>query len=96
MIGHQPEMSVLARGVTRRNLLGGGAAGLLGLSLPTMLRADAERARTGGASRADHVIILFLNGGPSHLDMWDMKPDQPAEIRGEFQPIASSLPSVPV
>lgn len=96
MKGHQPEMSALLRGMTRRKALGSGAAGLLGLSLPTMLWADAERARTGAAARADHIIILFLNGGPSHLDTWDMKPDQPAEIRGEFQPIASSLPSVPV
>ena len=43
---------------------------------------------------ADACILLFLNGGPSHLDMWDMKPDAPAEIRGEFKPIATSLPGV--
>src|SRR5262249_14191699 len=36
--------------------------------------------------------VIFLNGGPSHLDMWDMKPDAPAEVRGEFKPIATSLP----
>lgn len=45
-------------------------------------------------ARADHCIVLFLNGGPSHLDMWDLKPDAPSEIRGEFQPIDSSLPGV--
>jgi hypothetical protein len=78
---------------SRREVLQVGAAGLLGLSLPTLLRAD-ERRR--GPTSADACIIIFLNGGPSHLDMWDMKPAAPAEIRGEFQPIASSLPGVQV
>ncbi len=82
--------------LSRRKLFTAGSAGLAGLSLPTLLWADAQRAAAAQTSRADHVIVLFLNGGPSHLDTWDMKPDQPAEIRGEFQPIASSLPSVPV
>jgi hypothetical protein len=45
---------------------------------------------------ADSCILVFLNGGPSHIDMWDMKPDAPASIRGEFQPIATSLPGVVV
>jgi hypothetical protein len=44
--------------------------------------------------RADHCIVVFLNGGPSHLDMWDMKPDAPAEIRGEFRPTATTVPGV--
>ena len=67
----------------------------MGLSLPRLLRAEAQPNGTGLTPRADACIILFLNGGPSHLDMWDMKPDAPAEIRGEFQPIDSSLPGVP-
>ncbi|MGL4550268.1 MAG: DUF1501 domain-containing protein [Gemmataceae bacterium] len=75
---------------TRRRLLQAGAISALGLSLPRLLRADeAARPRT-----ADACILLFLNGGPSHLDMWDLKPDAPAEIRGEFKPIASSAPGV--
>lgn len=96
MSRNQPRSSLFPPTLARRHLLSTGMGGLLGLSLPNLLRADAERAKTGIPSRADHIIILFLNGGPSHLDTWDMKPDQPAEIRGEFQPIASSLPSVPV
>jgi hypothetical protein len=68
-----------------------GGAGLLGLGLPDLLRAAA---RPAAAPSADACIMLFLNGGPSHLDMWDMKPDAPAEIRGEFKPIATSLPGV--
>lgn len=78
--------------VSRRHLLQVGALGLTGLSLPRLLQADAEN--DGIAARADSCIILFLNGGPSHLDMWDMKPDQTEGIRGEFQPISTSLPGV--
>jgi hypothetical protein len=60
--------------------------------LPELLAAS----RTGKQARADHCILVFLNGGPSHLDMWDMKPDAPLEVRGEFKPIASSLAGVEV
>lgn len=68
----------------------------MGLTLPSLLRADAHRSSLGGKSLADHLIIVFLDGGPPHLDTWDMKPDAPAEVRGEFNPISSSLPGVPV
>lgn len=80
--------------VTRRNVLQLGSLGMAGagcgLSLPQLLANDASNA---GApkSLADNCIVLFLNGGPSHLDMWDMKPNAPDGIRGEFQPIATSL-----
>jgi hypothetical protein len=70
-----------------------GAAGVLGLTLPGLLRA---RSVTTGKGTADACVIVFLNGGPSHLDMWDMKPDAPAEVRGEFKPVASALPGVPL
>jgi len=73
-----------------------GSIGSLGLALPQLLAADERAARTGIAARADACIIIHLNGGPSHLDMWDMKPQAPTEVRGEFQPIASSLPGVAV
>jgi hypothetical protein len=73
-----------------------GGAGLLGLSLPGLLRAESSAASAGLTPRADACIVLFLNGGPSHLDMWDMKPAAPAEVRGEFKQIASTLPGVPV
>ncbi|HTU21649.1 MAG TPA: DUF1501 domain-containing protein [Gemmataceae bacterium] len=75
--------------LSRREILQVGGAGLLGLGLPRLLRAGERRA-----TRADSCILIFLNGGPSHLDMWDMKPDAPKEVRGEFQPIATSLPGV--
>jgi hypothetical protein len=79
--------------LSRRQVLQAGGIGLLGLSLPGLLRAEAQR-RPPGKRRADACILVFLNGGPSHLDMWDMKPAAPKEIRGEFKPIASSLPGV--
>lgn len=77
------------RHLSRREILQVGGAGLLGLGLPRLLQAGEQRA-----TRADSCILIFLNGGPSHLDMWDMKPDAPKEVRGEFQPIATSLPGV--
>jgi hypothetical protein len=88
----------------RREVLRAGSLALAGITLPRLLRAEEHRARKHraeerpGASpaRADRCIVIFLNGGPSHLDMWDMKPDAPSEIRGEFKPISSSLPGVPV
>lgn len=76
---------------TRRHVLQFGALGLTGLSLPRLLQAESSRPSTL-KPRADHCILIFLNGGPSHLDMWDMKPDAAAEVRGPFQPIATSLP----
>lgn len=76
--------------VSRRHLLQIGGLGLAGVNLTRLLRANAEPAAP--TPRADHCIILFLNGGPSHLDTWDMKPRAPDGIRGEFQPIDTSLP----
>jgi len=77
----------------------------MGLSLSRLLAAE-DRGTTAGvpssalpsalAPPADSLIVLMLNGGPSHLDMWDMKPAAPDNIRGEFKPIASSLPGVQV
>lgn len=86
--GRCPDMAELSR----RHLLQVGGLGLMGLSLPRLLAARESSAAKTLTPRADHCIVLFLNGGPSHLDMWDMKPDQPDAIRGEFQPIATSLP----
>jgi hypothetical protein len=71
-----------------------GGIGLFGLSLPNLLRANARSTGTGQAPKADSCILVFLNGGPSHLDMWDMKPAAPKEVRGEFKPIATSVPGI--
>jgi hypothetical protein len=79
--------------LTRRRLIQAGFAGVAGLGLPALLRA----AESGGAkprARARHVIFLHQFGGPSHLDTFDMKPDAPSGIRGEFTPIASGEPGL--
>ncbi len=89
---------VIGSAFSRRELLRVGGAGLMGISLAKLLGA-AEGASAPGSSvapKADSCIILMLNGGPSHLDMWDLKPDAPDNIRGEFKPIPSSLSGVPV
>jgi hypothetical protein len=82
-------------GLTRRELLRAGAIGFGGLTLPGLLRLEQATASPGAQVRtrqAKSVILLFLSGGPSHLDMWDLKPDAPEDIRGTFQPIATSVP----
>jgi len=83
--------------VTRRHALQVGGAGLLGLSLPSLLRAEAQSAgsRTG-PGKAKSCILLFLQGGPSHIDMWDLKPQAPREIRGEFAPIDTNVPGIQI
>ncbi|MGE3821477.1 MAG: DUF1501 domain-containing protein, partial [Isosphaeraceae bacterium] len=83
-------------GLSRRSLLKVGSAGIAGLNLPSLLRA-AEGSATPAvrpSARAKHVIFLHQFGGPSHLDTFDMKPDSPDGVRGEFQPIASDTPGL--
>jgi uncharacterized protein (DUF1501 family) len=87
---------LLRVGSTRRGFLQTGLAGLAGLSLPALLRQQAVAAATGQAKRKTSVILFWLSGGPSHLDMWDPKPDAPREIRGPFGHIPTKLPGVHV
>jgi hypothetical protein len=75
----------------RRQFLRVGGLGVAGVTLAGLLRNEA---RAESASRQKSVIYVVLDGGPSHIDTWDMKPDAPAEFRGEFRPIATSLPGV--
>ncbi len=81
-------------GITRRNMLQIGAIGALNLGLPQVLAAGQRQAGKKAASKADSCILVFLSGGPSHLDMWDMKPDEPKETRSDFKPIPTSVPGV--
>lgn len=87
-------------GLTRRELLRAGAIGLGGVTLPGLLRlqeATATPARNARSkAKARSVILLFLSGGPSHLDMWDLKPQAPEEIRGTFRPIATRVPGIQI
>jgi hypothetical protein len=75
---------------TRRRLLQLGGLGALGLSLPGLLRAGDRIPHAPTRS----CVLFLLHGGPSQLDTWDLKPDAPAEVRGEFRPIATSVPGV--
>jgi hypothetical protein len=79
-------------GITRRNFLKIGAFGA-GLTLAEMLRL---RALAGTSSTNKAAIMIYLPGGPSHLDMYDLKPDAPKEFRGEFKPIATNVPGVQI
>jgi uncharacterized protein (DUF1501 family) len=85
-------------GFSRRELLRVGGAGLIGLSLPDFLRmqATAAPAKLAVEPKAKSVILLFLQGGPSHIDIWDPKPDAPANIRGEFKPIKTKVDGIQV
>ena len=75
----------------RRWFLKAGALGAVGLTLPQLLRQEAV-AR--GGSRLNSVIILWMRGGPSHIDMWDPKPDAPVEYRGEFGTLSTNVPGI--
>jgi hypothetical protein len=80
-------------GMSRRAWLRIGGLALGGLALPDLLRAEAT---TGKRQPAKGVIMVLLPGGPTHLDTFDLKPDAPAEIRGEFRPIATNVPGVSI
>src|SRR6266496_3678027 len=80
------------RGLSRRRLLQIGGLGLLGSLLPDLLQAGEGRRR----ARAKSVIFLHQYGGPSHLDTFDMKPDAPAAIRGDYRPIATRAPGIQI
>ncbi len=82
-------------GVTRRDLLRVGTLGLFGLTLPTALRAHADPANpTSKIEKRKSAILLWLGGGPSHIDMFDPKPEAPAEVRGEFGVVETNLKGV--
>lgn len=86
--------SDLVRVGSRRWFLQTGVAGLAGLSLPSFLQASEQMKLTGKPSSKKSVILFWLSGGPSHIDMWDPKPDAPSEIRGPFQSIPTSVPGI--
>src|SRR5262249_43995718 len=87
----------LCEGSTRREWLRAAGLSPLGLLLPDLLHAHAEAA--GAVHRtarrpARACIVVFLFGAPAHQDIWDLKPEAPREVRGEFQPIATSVPGI--
>jgi hypothetical protein len=85
-------------GFHRRDFLKFGAGGIFGLSLPELLRLEARSESGKGKKdrKADAVIMVWLAGGPATIDMWDLKPNAPEGIRGEFKPIATKAPGVEI
>jgi uncharacterized protein (DUF1501 family) len=89
----------LCDGTTRREFLRVGSSAVFGMSLPQLFAFQEHPAADGtrkqkGFGQAKSVILLFLQGGPSHLDIWDPKPDAPTNIRGEFKPIKTKISGV--
>ena len=91
----RPNGSSFCDKLSRRGFLtvGGTAVGAAvgGFALPQLLELEAQ-AGIGSSHKA--IINIYLPGGPSHIDLWDQKPDAPAEIRGEFSPIETNVPGI--
>jgi hypothetical protein len=85
-------------GIARRDFLRLGTASLIGmgLTLPHLLTAQARAADQGKPTRDVSLIFLFLHGGLSTIDTWDLKPDAPVEFRGEFKPIATNVAGIQI
>lgn len=86
----------LCDGVTRRELLRFGGLGALGLWTHGIGDLPRAEAATGGFGKAKSLLFISLFGGPSHQDIWDMKPDAPAEVRGEFKPIPTNVSGIQI
>lgn len=87
-------------GITRRDFFHLGVLSAFGLSLTDLLRLQAQNAIKDGAAGASRksvsCILLWLDGGPSHLEMFDLKPDAPIEVRGEFKPIPTAVDGIQI
>src|ERR1051325_68440 len=91
-----PNANKKGDGHTRRDFLRIGAVGAMGLTLPTLLRAQEAPRPNRAEARARSVILVYLGGGLSHHDSFDLKPDAPEEIRGIYHPIATNVPGTQV
>src|SRR3954447_21467130 len=78
--------------MNRRSFLSLGVAGMASVGLPELFRAKAASAGPSGPRKNTSVILIWLDGGPGHMDMYDMKPDAPAEYRGLWKPIKTRVP----
>ena len=106
MLNLQGHRAYTCEGPTRRELMRIGSIGLMGLSLPHFFLwkdqakgasiAAQKYAGAKGWDTAKSVIMIFLQGGPSHIDIWDPKPDAPANVRGEFKPIKTKIPGTSI
>jgi hypothetical protein len=83
-------------GLSRRSFLSAGALGLVGLTFGDVLRLQAEHSPVAKKLSCKAVIMVYLPGGPPHQDMYDMKPNAPVEVRGEFKPIRTNVPGMEI
>lgn len=83
-------------GVSRRNFLRVGSLAVGGLTLPNLLRSESIAKEAGTSAKRKAVILVWQAGGPSHLDMYDLKPTAPAEYRGEFKPIPTNVSGIEI
>jgi uncharacterized protein (DUF1501 family) len=81
---------------SRRSFVQLGVAGMASVGLPEILAARAEARSAGRSTKDTAVILMWLDGGPSHLDLYDMKPDAPAEYRGIWRPIRTNVPGIEI
>lgn len=79
-------------GISRRSFVQLGAAGMATAGLPEILRAKNTTAELGRPTKDTSVILVWLDGGPSHMDLYDLKPEAPAEYRGIWRPIPTNVP----
>jgi len=93
ILGRSNRRSGFCDGMSRRGFLQIGGAALGGLSLSQLLALETQ-AGLGKSNKS--IINIYLPGGPSHLDMWDLKPNAPSEIRGEFKPISTNVPGMEI
>jgi uncharacterized protein (DUF1501 family) len=93
-----PAPTFFCDGIPRRDFIRLGSAGLLGstFSLPALLATQSLAATKSPTTKDLSLIFIFLQGGLSTIDTWDLKPDAPAEFRGEFKPIATNVPGIQV
>ena len=92
-----PDWRRLPEAISRRESIRVGSIGLAGLSLDGLLRLqDASAAPGPPRGRAKSAILLFLSGGPAHMDMWDLKPGAPEAVRGTFRPIDTNVAGIQV
>ncbi|MCA9174711.1 MAG: DUF1501 domain-containing protein [Planctomycetales bacterium] len=92
ILGRRDANSRFCDGLSRRGFLQVGGAAMGGLALNQILAAESAP----GAGTHQSIINIYLPGGPSHLDMWDLKPNAPVEVRGEFNPIQTSVPGIQI
>jgi len=98
-MAHNSQNPFHRKGWSRRELLRAGALGLFGLSVPGLLEGRAAAvtgSKPASFGRAKSCILLFMWGGPAHQDTWDLKPEAPLEIRGEFRPISTNVPGIQI